>query len=501
MNFETFCEEPWKSSHKVFVSSHLAMTPAPEYASGEIILSSLYREIGFPDVSEPKVPQLGRDLDREIQKHRNSPKEGSGRALDADSFHVMLHSTLEIPKQPNQSSKRFLEVTPLVPQVATFSGSARLAGNSWPAGSLIRRMVWLGASSADDAQKLWNELFQALSVDAQDDIFARFIQNEIALWTPDKVWSKVDIKEGPSLASSDRAGLSYPAKQFCTDLSLLIAAKKSMTRRQWASLLESVIRIGVVSHIVWLCEVHERAAACLHASLNGGGPKTIEETRVALFPRVFSFLTYGDRAGETIKDRAAAYLAGRIRINAILWALEAVNGSFEGGIGSSDQLLKLCDQVRASAETLNNLGVSKNSEEILERESRVILCTKGVGSNIKELWEQALRQRRVANEMLRGYDQGYFVRKKSASKNSPWVVGFGPVAILALVHCSLAGSASPRSVRRLAQHLAEYGISVDYQDIAENDLGQQLRILGLVLDSPDAESGMLLVPPFAEQHA
>ena len=44
--------------------------------------------------------------------------------------------------------------------------------------------------------------------------------------------------------------------------------------------------------------------------------------------------------------------------------------------------------------------------------------------------------------------------------------------------------------------MAAYGISVDHRDIARNDLGQQLRMLGLVLDSPDAESGMLLVPPF-----
>jgi hypothetical protein len=38
---------------------------------------------------------------------------------------------------------------------------------------------------------------------------------------------------------------------------------------------------------------------------------------------------------------------------------------------------------------------------------------------------------------------------------------------------------------------------IDYNDIAKNDLGNQLRLLGLVLDSPDAESGMLLSPPFA----
>jgi hypothetical protein len=46
--------------------------------------------------------------------------------------------------------------------------------------------------------------------------------------------------------------------------------------------------------------------------------------------------------------------------------------------------------------------------------------------------------------------------------------------------------------------MAAYGIAVDGRDIARNDLGVQLRMLGLVLDSPDAESGMLLLPPFAQ---
>ena len=100
--------------------------------------------------------------------------------------------------------------------------------------------------------------------------------------------------------------------------------------------------------------------------------------------------------------------------------------------------------------------------------------------------------------LLRGYDQGYVLKKKGAHASSPWIVSLGPVAILAIVHCALSGISGPRSIFRLGQHLAAYGIAVDGRDIARNDLGVQLRMLGLVLDSPDAESGMLLLPPFAQ---
>ncbi len=66
-----------------------------------------------------------------------------------------------------------------------------------------------------------------------------------------------------------------------------------------------------------------------------------------------------------------------------------------------------------------------------------------------------------------------------------------------MTHCCLHEVSGPRSVQRLAKHLSSYGIEFDLHGLNDSDLGQQLRMLGLVLDSPDAESGMLLVPPFA----
>jgi len=123
-------------------------------------------------------------------------------------------------------------------------------------------------------------------------------------------------------------------------------------------------------------------------------------------------------------------------------------------------------------------------------------CKKGIGANILEFSRHALGQRQTASQLLRGYDQGYVLKKRGSSPSSPWIVALGPVSILALVHCSLAGMRGPRSIHRLEQHLAAYGVVIDRHDIARNDLGMQLRMLGLVLDSPDAESGMLLLPPF-----
>ena len=503
MSLGKFREDPWQNSHLLYQESAFAMTPAPEYASSEVILSSLYRILGFAGLPESTVPQNGRDLDRDIQRSRNRKLPREGAALDADSFDTMLHTALESPKRPSQSSKRFLQLTPLVPQVATFSGSARLAGSPWMPGAMVRRMVWLGAANAQAAEATWKALFDALSVSSTDDIFARFLQQEMTVWFPGSIWSPGPMwprkapGEPPELLDpADWKGLTYPARQFVGDLQSIIDAKDSLTRRQWTSLLEAILRIGIVSHVLWLCEIHDRTWRCLRDTMAGAGPATQEQVREAILPRSVTGFSYGDRALATIKDRASAFLMARLGINAVLWAMAGDLGA-ECKLHTSQGLLSLCEAVRRAQPSLDRLAVPALVAELGERENRTIICRKGIGSNIMEFARYVLGQRQTANAFLRGYDQGYVLRKLGSSPRSPLVVGLGPVAVLALVHCSLSKTSGPRSVRRLAQHLAGYGINVDHRDIAQSDLGQQLRMLGLVLDSPDAESGMLLVPPFA----
>lgn len=495
MTLAKFGEEPWRTSHAAYQDSALAMSPAPEYASSEVILSSLYRHAGLEGATERTVPQRGRELDKEVQWYRDRSRKPDAAALDANTFHMLLHSILESPKLPNQSSKRFVQVTPLVPQATVFSGSARLSSNSWPAGALVRRMVWLGSPDAATATAIWQALFDALSVTEDDDIFARFLQAEIEAWSPQPVWAAVEPGEQSTLDPADRDGLDYPARRFVRDLGSIISAKDSMTRRQWMSLLEAIVRLAAVAHVAWLCDVHAKSWECVRGALDGKGPDDAVAARAAIYPNAFQFLSYGDRALPGIKDRASAFLQARLGLNATLWALHAA-GIEITSLSSAAAVAQVCERLRANASAVEATGIRDVLADVSERETRTLLCKKGIGSNIMEFARHVLGQRQAANPVLRGYDQGFSLRKRGTSNSSPWVVGLGPVSVLALVHCSLAGTTGPRSVRRLSQHLAGYGAIVDYRDIATNDLGHQLRMLGLVLDSPDAESGMLLVPPF-----
>lgn len=496
MTLAQFREAPWANSHEAYTKARLAMTPAPEYASSEVILSSIYRVIGLDGATERTVPQRGRELDSAIKKARERSRSPAGAALDPDAFSALLGSILESPKLPNQSTKRFLQVTPLVPHLAIFSGSARLAGNPWTPGLLVKRMIWLGSRDAVAAEATWQSLFEALSVGERDDVFARFLQMEAQAWVPQPRWEMVASRGEPLLDSSDAQAICFPARQFVHDVHAVIAAKEMMTRRQWTSLLEAIVRLGVVAHVIWLCEVHSRVWQATSAALAGGGPGDTVEARAAMFPERLSCLPYGNKALPSIRDSVSRFLAARLGLNATLWALHSVGATPADGLSSACGLAELCAQVRENRANLEAVGLREVIISLEDRETSSLNCRKGIGSNINEFVRHVLGQRQTANPSLRGYDQGYVLRKAGASANSPWVVSLGPVAVLALVHCALSGAGGPRSVHRLAQHLAQYGVSIAHRDIPQNDLGTQLRMLGLVLDSPDAESGMLLVPPF-----
>ena len=103
MTLADFKQAPWRTSHKKYSDSALAIVPAPEYASSEVLVSSLYRTIGFEAVSEGSVPQAGKDHDKFVQKHRDKGRtKPEGALAEADTWSTIIHGVLESPKLPNQ---------------------------------------------------------------------------------------------------------------------------------------------------------------------------------------------------------------------------------------------------------------------------------------------------------------------------------------------------------------------------------------------------------------
>ena len=498
MTLEKFLASPWDSQHPAFREAFFSIYRAPEFSTGEVLLSSLYRASGFYEVSESKVKGRGDALKKAADRARR--KDDKKGVVQAETWRTVLDRLVQSPKVAKQSSKRFMSLSPVVPDVALYSGAARLQGNSWNPGELVKRIIQIGATSDSDAARIWSVLHDALSVRADDDVWARWLQGEFEVRRQGADdWKPVGMGSLGMFPSSDRLGIQYPAKQFVADLDGIISAKQSMTRRQWISLLEALLRIGTVSHVLWVCDVNDRVWRQAHDIIESSEvslPRTDSELAAQLLGVKGRMLSFGHSAIPGLRNYASRYLSARLGLNSVLWNLGAM-GVEMAPISSVAGLRSFLEVVRTNRDELRGRGVLDSWHELQDREVRTIACKKGIGSNVMEFAQYTLGQRQTMDEALRGYDQGYFLRKRGDSRGSPWVLALGPAAILAMAHCCLHEVRGPRSVHRLANHLSSYGIEFDLHGLNDSELGQQLRMLGLVLDSPDAESGMLLVPPFA----
>jgi hypothetical protein len=499
MSLQEFIASPWKESHEHFKKSVFNISPAPEFSTGEVVLSALYRASGLKGLSERQVKGFGDELSKLADKAKK--KDANAEEIQPDTWRTVLDRVIQSPKVAQQSSKRFMSLSPVVPEAARYSGAARLTGNPWNPGELIQRIILMGGQAADRGPLAWASIHEALAVSPTDDIWARWLQGEFERRLPSGAvaWAPNELATLNGLPYADRPLFAFPAKQFLSDLEGIIAAKPMMTRRQWISLLEAVLRIGTVSHVLWLCDVNDRiwnTARRLIEQPDSLAPTDRREAAYSLLEVNRRMLPFGNPAIPVLRDFASKYLSARLGLNLVLWQLEEFKVQV-APLDSVDNLLAFFRTIEAQRGRLSAEGVIATYHEINDRETRTITCKKGIGSNLVEFSQYTLGQRQTMDEALRGYDQGYFLRKRGEARNSPWVLALGPAAVLAMAHCCLHEVRGPRSVQRLAMHMANYGIEFDLHELNESDLGHQLRMLGLVLDSPDAESGMLLVPPFA----
>lgn len=500
MSLSEYVQDPWKAekSHAAYKNSAFAIRPAPEFATSEVVVSSLYRAVGFADFSERNVILAGSALQKDSQR-----RTVGTTGISNETWQTILHGVLASPKQSNQSTKRFLQMSPLVPDVNLYSGSARLAGNPWNPGALVQKMVQMGTQTEENAGALWKSIFEALSVSDADDAWARWLQEEFTrrkLSSVPATWSYVEwTPVGSDLPLEDKNCLTFPAQQFVVDIQSVIEAKPRMTRRQWISLFEAIVRVGAVAHVLWLCGLSSRIWECCVGVLSGTStpPETAAETRSRIFSSNSHHLTYGTVVLPTIRNIASSYLGARLGLNVVLWQMEELGVAVES-LDSSADVHHFLSSVQAQRDRLVAAGALTKFQQLRDDpdHARTLACKKGIGSNLLEFSRYSLGRRQTAESTLRSYDQSYVLNKRGTAKSAPWIVSLGPVALLALVHCCLRGYQGPRSVKHLSKHLEKYGVAVSVEDISSSELGKQLRMLGLILDSPDAESGILLVPPF-----
>ena len=503
MGLNDFYQSPTASAntHRLYKDSFFVMRPAPEYATGEVLMSALYRKVGFPSLGEKDVPRQGAEFYRRIQNPIQQLVARDGK-ISARGWNKIIDEVLKSPKQSNQSRQRFLQLMPLVPELALYTSSARLKGNPWSPGDLVQRVLGYAPHEINDIKKTWKRLFEALEVNKSDDIWARYLAEELVSWRPPSVsheWKYAGYGDVFQIDNVDARAINSPARIFYGDLNAVLDLKPQLTRRQWISMLESILRLGTASHVLWICHVHEVVWTYFQSCLSGE-PLRLETLHEDLSIPKNGFWTYGDKALPKAKNLIMKYYIARLGINHMLHVTDDLKIPLPVNCLASVSGLAECLRILSGeyAKIVQHKFMPKQ-RELLDREPRQLACAKGIPSNILEFVRYVLGQRQTGEIELKGYDQGYLLRKRGAYAAAPWVVSFGPVAAMTLTYCCAVKSNYPRNIADFCSYLSSYGIYIHPNDVPASDLGSTMKNLGLILDSPDAEGGMMITPPF-NQH-
>jgi hypothetical protein len=504
MDLIAFKERPWHTStiHPAYASSYLHMRPAPEYANGEVILASTYRQLDSGDagISESKVPKLGRDFMRRLDREQRPAGHQNGTNIDPQDWRDVVTGALRSPKQPNQATKRFLQLSPIVPDATIYSLSARLSSNSWNPGALVEKVVQFGSKSSAEANDLWGDLFAALTVDDNDDLWARFLSQEFQSW---RVEAHRDYFVKPGKMMSEGSIESWrevkavaPAQRCVADLKSMIALKEHLTRRQWISMLESTLRVGCASHVMWVASENIAALNLFMRVINGESPDDAIEG--FSLEGAEPFLRLGQLSATPIRDLATGFVKARLGINLLLHLTQEINPALcpQTCLASRESMASFARDLPTVMRDDRMGTFRREYQKLLESDNRLVMGKKGISANIIEFLRHSLGQRQTSEPGMDSYDQGYYLAKRGSHKTAHWEVAMGPVAVLSLVHACTHARVGTTNVEDFISHMSEYGIDIGGKEVERSSLGTTLRNLGLVLDSPDAEGGMAIISPF-----
>lgn len=505
MTLAEFCQKPFQHNHPQYDNSCLSIGVQPEYATGDVLLGSCYRALGLIDIQESEV---------NLENIDSLPQQLETVSSEVEMWRLLFEQALRSPERPRES-RALPQLTPLVPSLGAYSGVLGRPRSRWNPGKLAIYALACGIGPVGTPELLYALAAKLDVFEREDDQFAIFLDNSVSSllgdlrnpigddWQPPNIeWIQVPYRQeiGPPLS---------PSEVFAQDLAHLLQLKDSLTRRQWCALIESLLRLGLSTHVLWICRLNYYVWQEMQKILGGGIPPTqesIEETWWQRHLGYGAFLEGGQGSDSYFSRHVESYATARLGINLVLhglhdanygWTLDEVN---DYGLPTSYQISNMLSHVSAARESLSTDPRDWAMSElgrILDQESSKISGNSGAPKNLKEFLVHTLRRRPSKEPSLSEHDQGYLLTKLPGPLNAPWVVRPGPVLLLALSYSTWKSQeGAPVTLRDLARRFSYYGVRLSTGDLQSGTIAEDLGSLGVLVDSPDAGGGRLVLNPF-----
>jgi len=472
---------------------------APEnIPSVSILIGSLYREINISLATEETTNINAQNLYDNINAHKNI-----GHLFSNTQLNKLFTSSLSVPISFAQNKKEKFFLSPFVPSNGSYGLAARNTKGSWNPGGFILEIIANYSTSEEDFINTIRLLFECLQVDG-DDPWARVMSEEFK-----SINKACDVVLNKDFQESNFRGkyghkkilkYSNQARRCIEDLKSIINLKGSLTRQKWIGVFEAYLRITLFNHIVYTMNLSRTYISFIQDKISSN--EVVDKDDLEFYLNQSLSSDYYLMDVDTVRS---PYIEANVRkycyYNTILDSIiteysgdrfEDFN-SIEHFVEFSNELVK---NINNKLSDLNDFikEYKNQNEEMLEKISSIYPKTL---KNAKECLEY-LCQKKVTSKSDASPDVNYIFDRAVHKGNSPYRfdLSSGVISTLCcLIFSRINEGQNFMSGVEFIKHLRGYNINLNIKDISTGKIKNTMQSLGVIIDSPDTEGGVLILRP------
>jgi hypothetical protein len=478
----------------------------------QFIISSLYRALNLNKSQGLDVWPNGVELFKSI----NDTSNQIPTHLTNHQFHELLLGALNIPKGRSKIEDQYL-ISPLIPEISSFGGAMR-KGNSWNSGGYILQIIANAATDDVVFEEIIERLYFALSASEVkvggtwiDFLKSEFLSIGVKLNIDCSSNKFTDVKA--DLVRTYRSNKvkriyceSDFSKSVIRDLRniCLIGSSNKVTRQQWIGLLESYFRLLVFNHSINTLNQSRALFTILIEILDSNGHKEMTDSYFRKFinfdftkeSRVNKYLDISSKADKFINDNIVMYCqynhfmdylfeSYSVKILSEMSKDDFISeiNKLITSIGDKTVLLEEFSKYKIDFEELRNFISVKTDRQLAQISECLIYIS----------------QKKIIPRDIKAYipDVNYLFSRRSGIQGNPYMfdLGSGTISLLTALIFKRNSEISFLSGIEFISALQEYNINLTIVDISAGPVKEVLQSLGIVIDSPDTEGGVLIVKP------
>jgi hypothetical protein len=469
-----------------------------------ILVASLYRNLKLVSSTEITSNVRAQDLYSAITQ---APKIGN--LFSNDELVLLFNTSLSVPTSEAQLKQQKFWVSPLVPEIGNYGLAARNIGSPWNPGDFILEIIANYSADIEEFIEIIKALRTALEVNSKDnDIWSICIDSEfkaissnlnISPAQPFDEQNFINFYNNKSRKQKKLLCKANYCKNTIIDLKNIINLKDKLTRQKWIGFFEGFIRLTMFNHIIYTINLSKNYFDLIESKLLKGS-SSIEEKDIARFFNLeFNLNDIRVKVGTQRKKYIRDHVESFAYYNALISSVLEFSGYANFvDFDSEKEFEEITECILKKFKNIDSLKDFKR--EFQDKNELDLLKLKENFSSLNNITEALgyLCSRKISSKSKYISDVNFLFDKSGSSLNSPYFlkISSGLISTLtSLIFLRKGDSNSFISGLEFISGLNEYNIQLSINDISAGNIKDTMLSLGIVIDCPDTEGGVLILKP------